>query len=94
MKKIWMIAVVACAALMIACGVESKAESYVEQLNEAYENGDGEKFEKVCDEFGDYVDGLSDSDAEVVLDVIDKKANFGVKAIIFAAIMEELANEY
>lgn len=84
MKKIFMIAVVACAALMVACGggekketVESKAEQLALQLYDAVVSEDGAKVEAAVKALHDYGQNLSVADQEKLvyahMDALAKK---------------------
>ena len=79
MKKMWIIAAVACAALMVSCGgekksenVEAKATVYAIQLMEAIKSGDEAKVEKLRKEAGAWINTLSESDQEKAVAVGDK----------------------
>jgi hypothetical protein len=63
MKKIWMIAAVACAALMVACSSpEDKAKDFAKQMKEA--GDDKAKIEKIKAEADKYYEGLDKEDKE------------------------------
>ena len=63
MKKLWMIAVVACAALMVSCAsVEEKAKDYVKEHNELLQKGDSAGLKELQEEIDEYVKGLSKED--------------------------------
>ena len=70
MKKMWMIAAVACAALMISCGgdkkgagdVVAKAKEYNAKIEAAYKAGDTATAEKIAGEAEDWLKGLSEAD--------------------------------
>lgn len=64
MKKLWMLVVVACAALFVACSVESKAEEFAEDLFEAVESGNFNKASELIDEIDKYMSSLSGEDLE------------------------------
>ena len=79
MKKMWIIAAVACAALMVSCGgekksenVEAKATVYAIQLIEAIKSGDEAKVEKLRKEAGAWINTLSEADQEKADAVGDK----------------------
>lgn len=94
MKKIWMIAVVMCAALMVACGgekketVESKAEQLALQLYDAAVSEDGAKAEAAVKALYEYGKNLSEADQEKLVyahmealakKIADVRANGGDK---------------
>ena len=94
MKKIFMIAVVACAALMVACGgekketVESKAEQLALQLYDAVVSEDGAKVEAAVKALHDYGQNLSVADQDKLVNahmdalakkIADVRANGGDK---------------
>ena len=69
MKKMWMIAAVACAALMISCGgekkatdVKAKAVELANSLVEAVKSGDQAKIDAVNNAGEEYVKSLSEAD--------------------------------
>ncbi len=64
MKKFFMMALVAGAAFMMACGgVASKAESFANDLAEAAKAGDAAKVAEIEKEMAEYVNGLSEEEA-------------------------------
>ena len=70
----WIIAAVACAALMVSCGGEkkgadvvAKAKDYEAKVTAAYEAGDYEKAEKIQKEAAAWFEGLSEADQEKVV---------------------------
>lgn len=63
MKKFFMMALVAGAAFMMACGgVASKAESFANDIAEATKAGDAAKVAEITDEMNEYVKGLSEEE--------------------------------
>lgn len=79
MKKMWMIAAVACAALMISCGgekksenVEAKATAYATQMAEAMKSGDQAKIEKLGKEMNAWGKTLSKDELKVAEAAADK----------------------
>ena len=59
MKKLWMIAVVACATLLVGCAsLESKAKSFAEDLFEAALANDETAYDKVNSEIEEYFNTL------------------------------------
>ena len=75
MKKIWMIAVVVCAALMVACGgekkadsVASKAEQFAVQLYEAGLSDDAKKVEAALEALYNYGKDLPEDQQQALLD--------------------------
>ena len=81
MKKIFMIAVVMCAALMVACGGEKKSNSVeAEATNralktiEALKSGDQAAYEKLCKENEAWSNTLSEADQEKAAAIAEKLA--------------------
>ena len=84
MKKIWMIAVVMCAALMVACGggknsnsVEAEATKRALLLVEAIKSGDQATCEKLRKENKAWLNTLSEADqekAEAAAEKVGKEA--------------------
>lgn len=73
MKKMWIIAAVACAALMVSCGGEekktdvvAKAKEYVAKAEAAMKEGDYEKVQKLNKESEDWYNSLSKADQKKV----------------------------
>ena len=64
MKKMWIIAAVACAALMVSCGSDpvAKAKEYEAQIKEAEAAGDHAKAEKILKEALEWEKSLSEAD--------------------------------
>lgn len=77
MKKFFMMALVAGAAFMMACGgVESKAEDFVKRLGEAA--GDQAKIEAIQAEMEEYAKDLSEEDKkafDAIINAADAAAN-------------------
>ena len=72
MKKMWIIAAVACAALMVSCGGEketdvvAKAKEYNAKIEAAYEAGDEAKAAKIADEAQKWLKSLPKADQEKI----------------------------
>lgn len=77
MKKFFMMALVAGAAFMMACGgVESKAEDFVKRLDEAA--GDKAKIEEIMAEMKEYSKDLSEEDKkafDAIINAADKASD-------------------
>ena len=89
MKKMWMIAAVACAALMVSCGggekkasVEETAKAYMEKLNAAAVAQDGDKFKQLFDEVNNYGKGLSKEELKKFDEVYRAVASEDTKAAV------------
>lgn len=77
MKKFFMMALVAGAAFMMACGgVASKAESFANDIAEATKAGDAEKVASLTKEMEEYVNGLSEEE-KAEFDAVFAKATAG-----------------
>lgn len=75
------LAVVAMAVIMVACGgVQSKAESYAEKIAKATAAGDYEALNKLETEIEEYVDGLSDEDADNFEEALEAQVTILIKA--------------
>lgn len=64
MKKMWMIAAVACATLLVACGggVKGQAEDYAKEYAEAMKAGKFELADEILEKADKYVETLSEED--------------------------------
>ena len=89
MKKMWMIAAVACAALMVSCGggekkasVEATAMAYVVQLNAAAVAQDEAKFKQLFDEGNNYGKSLSKEELKKFQEVYRAVASEDTKAFV------------
>lgn len=88
MKKMWMIAAVACAALMISCGgdkkasVEDKGKSLISQLNAAAAAKDEAKFKSLVNEVNGWAEGLSEADCEKFDKLYNELASEDTKAAV------------
>ena len=89
MKKMWMIAAVACAALMVSCGggekkasVEETAKAYMEKLNAAAVAQDEDKFKQLFDEVNNYGKGLSKEELKKFDEVYRAVASEDTKAAV------------
>ena len=88
MKKMWMIAAVACAALMISCGgekkasVEETAKAYMEKLNAAAVAQDEDKFKQLFDEVNNYGKSLSKEEMKKFDEVYRAVASEDTKAAV------------
>ena len=85
MKKLFMLAIVAVGMSFAACsgGVESKMQSYTNDIISAIKAGDMEKVEKIGQEAAEWEKSLSPEDKQKLEEVGQK-----MKAQIEAAMME------
>ena len=76
----WIIAAVACAALMVACGGEKKSDVEAEATKratkaiEALKSGDQAAYEKLCKENEAWSNTLSEADQEKAAAIAEKLA--------------------
>ena len=74
----WIIAAVACAALMVSCGGEkkgsedvvAKAKDYVAKIEAAQEKGEYEKAMQLAEEFNKWGESLSEADQKKVAEAL------------------------
>ena len=94
MKKLWMIAVVACATLLVGCAsLESKAKNYAEDLFNAEMANDEAAYDKIEVEIEEYIKTLpNDDEIDKFEELLDKEYEALLQAHI--AEIEKIAAKY
>ena len=86
MKKLWMIAVVACATLLVGCAsLESKAKNFAEDLFEAELANDETAYDKADSEIEEYIKTLPN---EAEIDKFEELLEKEYEALLQAHIAE------
>ena len=94
MKKLWMIAVVACATLLVGCAsLESKAKNYAEDLFNAEMANNEAAYDKIEVEIEEYIKTLpNDDEIDKFEELLDKEYEALLQAHI--AEIEKIAAKY
>jgi hypothetical protein len=92
MKKMWMIAAIACAALMVACSSpEDKGKEFAEKINAA--KGNPEQLLKLYDEADKYVETLKGDEKKEFEKAFDAAISKEVKAELVKALTDREAKQ-